>query len=176
MRYNYFPGASSVGLWINLRGKNHCLLKSDLRSTHRDIWTLQQEVTWHQTCPQRGLKQQFQQMELPDFPYTGRRHECFVMFQNQGACSHSKLWGAVWISSKKTAARKKPLGSFVLCWALSWVTLLTPDWMHLKENRSHEMEGSGFILRHFKIPLELTEGRLFTSNYLSFLFKTIIKN
>lgn len=38
------------------------------------------------------------------------------------------------------------------------------------------MRGSGFILRHFTIPFEQTEGDLFASKYLSFLFKTVIIN
>lgn len=43
-RYNYFLGASSVGLWIMLQVRTAASWGLISEALNRDIWTLQQEA------------------------------------------------------------------------------------------------------------------------------------
>lgn len=84
MGSNYFPGTSSVGLWITLEARAAASWDLFSEALNRDIWTLHQEATWHQTCPQKRTEAAISANGTARYPVQREKTWVFCNVQESG--------------------------------------------------------------------------------------------
>lgn len=175
MHYYYFPGAPSVGLWVTTEGRTAASRDLISKTLNRDSATgsnlaLVVPQNEDQSCNLNTWGCQIPQLYGKDMS---------VFF-----CARVRAL-ALTISSReliKSLERRehlgeKALGSFsLLCWVLAWVTLLISGWTQLKDNRALWDGCIWLYLKAFYNNLISAQWKRSFCIYLSFLFKTFIRN